>query len=163
MTRRPLAVGLLAAASTVAVLAVAAPADAAQRPPRPKVELSTSTGTFSELAGGALVSAQMDGRPFGGEATAVLLADDGSPPAPGVCEPATVSFGLDGRARRFVSAVATGEVCGQFVQPPFIATQVFTGRYEVGDSSRRAIVGTDGFLEVRLGDDGSASLFLIDT
>jgi len=164
MTRRPLAFGLLAAASTIAVLAVAAPADAAQRPPRPKVELSTtSTGTFTELAGGALVSAQMDGRPFGGDATAVLLADDGSLPLPGACEPATVSFGLDGRARRFISAVATGEVCGEFVQLPFITIQSFTGRYEVTDSSRRAIDGTDGFFEVRLGNDGSASLFLIDT
>jgi hypothetical protein len=163
MTRRPLAVGLLAAASTIGVLAVAAPADAAQRPPRPKVDITSSTGTFTGLGGGALVSAQMDGKPFGGEATAVLLADDGSLPVPGACEPATVSFGLDGRARRFVSAAATGEVCGQFVQPPFIATQVFTGCYDVGDSSRRAIVGTDGFLEIRLGDDGSASLFLIDT
>jgi hypothetical protein len=160
MTRRPLAVGLLAAASAVAVLAVAAPVDAARRP---KVELSTETGSFFALGGGALVEADMDGRPFDGAATAVLLADDGSLPAPGACEAATVSFGLDGRARRFISAVATGEVCGQFVQPPFIATQVFTGRYEVTDSSRRPLVGADGFLEVRLGEDGSASLFLIDT
>ena len=161
MTRRPVAAGLLAAASTVAVLAVAAPVDAA-RAARPKVELSTTSGSFFPLAGGALVSAQVEGRPFGGEATATLLADDGSPPEPGVCEPATVSFGLDG-ARRFISAVAVGELCGEDVQPPYIVTHVFTGRYEVTDSSRRAIVGTDGFLEVRLGEDGSASLFLIDT
>ena len=59
--------------------------------------------------------------------------------------------------------MATGEVCGEFVQPPYITTQSFTGRYEVSDTSRRAIDGTDGFLEVRLGEDGSASLFLIDT
>ena len=162
MTRRPLAVGLLAAASTVVVLTVAAPADAG-RAPHPKVELSTTSGTFVALAGGALVSAQVDGRPFGGEATATLLADDGSPPAPGACEPATVSFGLDGPARRFISAVATGQVCGEYMQPPYIASHVFTGRYEATDSSRRAIVGTDGFLEVRLGNDGSASMFLIDT
>jgi hypothetical protein len=162
MTRRPFAAGLLAAASTVAVLAVAAPADAA-RAARPKVELSTTTGSFFALAGGALLSAQVEGRPFAGEATATLLADDGSPPEPGRCEPATVSFGLDGPARRFISAVATGELCGEDVQPPYIVTHVFTGRYEVTDSSRRVIVGSDGFLEVRLGEDGSASLFLIDT
>jgi hypothetical protein len=163
VTRRPLAIGLLAAASTIAVLAVAAPVDAAHRPPRPKVELSSTSGTFADASGGALVTAEMDGTPFAGRATATLTADDGTLPAPGDCEPATVSFHLDGPGRRFVDAEASGEVCGEFVQLPYITIQAFTGRYDVLDSTRRRIEGTDGFLEVRLGDDGSASLFLIDT
>jgi hypothetical protein len=163
MTRRPLAVGLLAAASTIAVLAVAAPVDAANRPPRPNVELSSTSGTFADASGNAVVTAEMDGTPFAGTATATLAALDGTLPAPGECEPATVSFHLDGRGRRSLDAEATGDVCGEFVQLPYITIQAFTGRYGVLDSTRRRIEGTDGFLEVRLGDDGSASLFLIDT
>src|SRR5829696_7061722 len=158
-TRRPLAVGLLAAASTIAVLAVAAPVDAANRPPRPKVELSSTSGTFADAAGGAVVTPEMHGEPFSGTATATLVAIDGTLAAPGDCEPATVSFHLDGPGGRFLDAEATGDVCSEFVLLPFITIQAFTGRYEVLDSARHRIEGTDGFLDVRLGDDDSASLF----
>jgi hypothetical protein len=162
MTRRPLLiVGFLAAATSVS-LAVAAPADAA-RQPKPKVELFSTVATYNDRDGAAVVTGEIEGKPFDGSYVATLAAADGSLPEPGVCEPATVSFHLDGPRRRFVDAEATGDVCGEFVQPPYIVTHSFTGRYDIVDSSRRRIEGTDGFLEVRLGDDGSASTFLIDT
>ena len=52
---------------------------------------------------------------------------------------------------------------GESVPLPFITIRAFTGRDEVLDSARHRIEGTDGFLEVRLGDDDSASLFVTDT
>lgn len=154
---RLLAAGLLAG---VATLAVAAPADAGRRP---TIDISTTTATFEVVGGAAVVTGQMEGRPFGGTSTATLVADDGTLPQPGDCESATVAFQLDGPGRRFIAADAVGQVCGEFVQPPFIATHSFTGRYVVSDSRRGGLTGTDGFLEVRLGEDGSASTFLIDT
>ena len=49
-------------------------------------------------------------------------------------------------------------------QPPTsIVTHVFTGRYEVLDTTRRRLAGTDGFFEIRLAADGTASAFAIDT
>ena len=57
-----------------------------------------------------------------------------------------------------------GDVCGMYPQPPTsIVTHVFTGRYEVLDTTRRRRVGTDGFFEIRLAADGTASAFAIDT
>jgi hypothetical protein len=156
-TRSLLAAGLLAG---VASIAVAAPPAATRRP---TIDISSTTATFDIEGGAAVVTGQVDGRPFGGSFTATLAADDGTLPEPGACEPATVAFGLDGPGRRSIAAEATGQVCGEFVQPPYIATHSFTGRYTVTDARRVGLIGTDGFLEVRLGEDGSASTFLIDT
>ena len=54
-------------------------------------------------------------------------------------------------------------MCGVFVQEPFVVTHVFTGRYDVAATSERKLRGADGFLEVRLANDGRASVFAIDT
>jgi hypothetical protein len=159
-TRSHLAAGLLAGVATVTALSVAAPAQAAGRP---KIDESSTTATFDLVGGAAVVTGEMDGRPFAGSSSSTLTADDGTLPEPGACEPATVSFHLDGPGRRSLTTEAVGETCGEFVQLPFIVVQVFTGRYEVTDGHPQGLTGTDGFLEVRLGDDGSASTFLIDT
>ena len=65
-----------------------------------------------------------------------------------------------------LTLVGRGEVCGTHVQPPTnIVTHVFTGTFEVyGDRTRpRRLEGVDGFYEIRLADDGTASVFAIDT
>lgn len=125
------------------------------------------------MQGQATYTAQTDGsvalrgtmanRPFSGQFTAVLAADDGSLPEPGVCEAATASVRVNGPHRQSLKVVGSGTVCGQFVQPPYIVTEVFTGTYSVKDASNCRLKRTDGFIEIRLADDGTASATLYDS
>ena len=96
--------------------------------------------------------------------TAVLTPDDGSLPEPETCEPAAATITVTGAHRVGMTLVGTGTVCGFYPQEPTsIVTQVFTGRYDVVRAQRAKPLGTDGFFEIRLGNDGSASTFAIDT
>jgi hypothetical protein len=156
---RILALGALAA--SLALSAVAANAGAA---PKPRLEVDGS-GTYAlDQPGVAQIEGTATGRPISGPFTATLAADDGSLPAAGECEPGTATISIDSPRRDpSLELEAGGEVCGQFVEPPFVVTQVFTGTYLVTESPRRPLLGTDGFLEVRLTNDGGASIFAIDT
>jgi len=159
---RSLARTLLAGSTGVALVVVplASPAGAATRY---KVDVH-GLGTYTSTATGVTPTGTATGEPFDGAFTATLGANDGSLPEPGVCEPATATLRLEGSRDRFLELAATGNVCGTWVQPPTsVVTQVFTGRYAVTASSQRRLVGTDGFYEVRLADDGRASVFAIDT
>jgi hypothetical protein len=93
---------------------------------------------------------------------ASLAAADGTLPDPGVCEDATATLNVVKAGANNMKLVADGQVCGQFVQAPYVVTQVFTGTYTVVAGSR-CVRGTDGFYEVRLGNDGTAHVFAIDT
>ncbi len=160
-TRTLLATGVLTGVATIASIAAAGPASAARN--RPVIEMGSTTATFTVVDGAAAVSGQMDGRPYSGAYTATLTAADGSLPEPGECEPASATFHLDSRVGRFLDVAATGDVCGEFVQLPYITTHAFVGRYDVTGSTKQNVLGTDGWFEIRLGDDGSASTFLVDT
>jgi hypothetical protein len=97
---------------------------------------------------------------------AVIAPDDGAWPGPGECERAYASMSAYGVRGVDLTLVGFGDVCGHHVQPPTsIVTHTFTGRYGVyGDDTRpRRLEGTDGFYEIRLGADGTASVFAIDT
>jgi hypothetical protein len=158
--RRTSLVALTGVAAAIALL----PATVDAAGPRYKIDF-TGDGTYTLAAdGSAVVTAHVNGRPFAGASTTVLAANDGSLPAPGACEPATVTVSVAGDGRDYMELTATGDVCGQFVQPPYIATHVFTGRYTVVDASKRNLVGTDGFLEVRLAEStAQAAVAGIDT
>ncbi len=96
---------------------------------------------------------------------AVVQTDDRTLPAPGECERAFATMSAYGVPGVDLWLVGYGEVCGQWVQPgTSIVTHVFTGRYEVyGDETApKRLEGTDGWYEVRLAEDGSASAFAID-
>ena len=147
----------------VALVAIAIPATA-HAGERARIDIG-GPGTFVMQAdGSASVSATVTGRPFGGSSATVLAADDGSLPAPGDCEPATATFRVTGAGRDSLAMTATGDVCGEWVQLPYIVTHSFTGRYTVTDASKRNLVGTDGFFEVRLAaSTAQAYVFGIDT
>ena len=98
------------------------------------------------------------------ELAAVIGPDDRTMPSPGECERAVSTLTIYDRGRLEVTLIGDGDVCGHHPQPPTsIVTHVFTGRYEVLDTTRRQLAGTDGFFEVRLATDGTASAFAIDT
>jgi hypothetical protein len=113
--------------------------------------------------GSAALAGSATGEPFDGRYEATLVPADGTLPEPGACEPATAMLRLEGVRDRFLELSSHGTVCGQYLQAPFVVTQVFTGRYAITAASRRPLVGTDGFVELRLTVDGRASAFAIDT
>jgi hypothetical protein len=60
-----------------------------------------------------------------------------------------------------LTLVGGGEICGTSTQAPTsTVTCVFTGRYEVyGDGTMpKRLLGTDGFYELRLADNGTAGV-----
>lgn len=70
-------------------------------------------------------------------------------PAAGTCEAGTATLLLQGDRGRSLELVAAGDICGQPVQPPFIVTQVFTGRYDIVSASQKRFLGDEGFFSVR--------------
>jgi hypothetical protein len=145
--------------TAVGVLAGAGAAAAANH----KVDTNGFGMATTDTDGGVVISGTAAGAPFDGPFTATLAAADGSLPAPGECEPATATLRVNGTRSRFVELSSVDDVCGQYLDPPNVVSQVFTGRYTVTASSQRRLVGTDGFYEVRLTSGNSASVFAIDT
>lgn len=140
----------------------AAPADAA---PRPRIDLrGASVGSFVvDDAGAARLTGQVTGTPFDGTYAAVLTADDGTLPEPGVCEPATATLNVTGSKSRYLYLAATGEVCGTWPDATYVVTQQFVGRYQVTGSSARRLLGTDGWISQILATEGRANVEAIDT
>jgi hypothetical protein len=153
----------------VAALTVASavPANANNRPPRPKPPVLDVSGlgtwTIAE-DGSAVVTGKVDGQTLSGDLAAVLTPIDGTLPDPETCEPAMATFTIANGPRPDLVLAGAGDVCGVFPQPPTSTVlHVFTGRYRVLDAKRAKIRGTDGFFEVRLGQDNVGSSFAIDT
>lgn len=147
-------------------------ADAAPRPKPPAFTVS-GTGTWQirpwvddvVVNGTGLLTSGRE-RSTEVQVAAVVQTDDRTLPGPGECEAAFATMSVYGAARTDFTMVGDGEVCGAWAQPPTsVVTHVLTGRYEVyGDgTSPRRLVGVDGFYEVRLGGDGTASVFATDT
>jgi hypothetical protein len=100
------------------------------------------------------------------QVAAVVGPDDRTLPGPGECEHAMTTVSVYGARGIDLTLIGDGDVCGLDVQPPTsIVTHAFTGTFEVyGDTTRpRRLLGTDGFFEVRLAQDGTAHVFAIDT
>ena len=152
----------LVTAGLTAALALA-PLSAAQAAPKPRIDVD-GLGTYTLGTGGAaIVTTSVTGVPFAGQATAVLRPQDGTLPEPGQCEPGTVTVRIDGSRGRYLELSSSDDVCGEYVQPPSVVTHVFTGVYDVTSASERRLQGGDGFVEIRLTNDGRASVFAIDT
>jgi hypothetical protein len=151
---------VLAPLVLAAVLATMAPASAAGKP---KVDVD-GHGTYTLAGdGSAVLAGAATGEPFDGTYTATLAASDGTLPEPGVCEEGTATVRLDGPRGRFLELVAAGDVCGKHLQPPYVVTHQFTGRYDVASAWQKRFLGTDGFLDISLFTEGRAGVFAIDT
>ncbi|MGZ4727080.1 MAG: hypothetical protein ACXWB2_05125 [Acidimicrobiales bacterium] len=168
----------VASVRTLAVVGVAAlvtlgsvsPASARPRPVQAVyLDAYSTTSTTDEQGSTSFttdgeVSVRLHGALLPATVTAVLTPDDGTLPDSESCEPASASITVTGANRVAMQLVGTGTVCGAYPQEPTsIVTQVFTGRYDVVEARRAKVRGTDGFFEIRLADDGSASAFAIDT
>jgi hypothetical protein len=70
---------------------------------------------------------------------------------------------VDSPRGRYVTLRSADEVCGLHVQLPYVVTHQFAGIYDVTSTSERRLSGTDGFVEIRLANDGRGTLFAIDT
>ena len=154
------AAAAVAGAAIALAIALASPAQAGLQY---KVDID-GQGTFTMAAdGSAVLTGAATGAPFDGRFTATLRADDGTLPDPGQCEPGSATVRIDGSRGRYLEVTSADEVCGQYLQAPYVVTQVFTGRYDVASTSERKLRGGDGFVEIRLAYDGRASVFAIDT
>ena len=150
------------AVATVAVAATASPAVAA---PKPLVDLR-GDGVGSHVlddAGTAHLSGSVIGTPFDGAYVATLAADDGSLPAPGLCEPATGTLEVTGSRGRTLLLDAAGRVCGEFADATYVVTQRFVGRYVVTDATSRRLRGTDGWISLILATEGRANVEAFDS
>lgn len=170
--RHLLALGLTLAATVFAGSSTDASAD--HRRPKPSAFTLDGAGTWqvrNEVAdvavnGNGRLSLRHVRRAAKVKIAAVVQTDDRTLPGPGECEPADATASAYGVRGVDLTLVGRGEVCGTHVQPPIsIVTHVFTGTFEVyGDRTRpRRLDGVDGFYEIRLADDGTASVFAIDT
>ena len=148
--------GAILAAGTAVPAQAAAPA---------RVDLRGATiGSYTlDSAGAAHLTGDATGKPFDGAYTAVLAADDGTLPEPGVCEPATATVDITGDRGRYLELAGTGRVCGEYTGPNWAATHRFVGRYVVTDSSVRNTRGTDGWYSLILATEGRANFEAIDT
>ncbi len=144
------------------VLVTTVPAEAG---PRPRIDLrGTDGGTFVvDDAGAARLDGRVTGRPFGGAYSAVLAADDGTLPEPGVCEPAHATLDVTGAKRRYLDLTATGEVCGTWPDATYVVTHRFVGGYEVTASSACRLRGTDGWISLILATEGRANVEVFDS
>jgi hypothetical protein len=152
----------LVTAGVTAALALA-PMTSAQAAPKPQINAS-GLGTYTIVGSDvAVASGPATGTPFAGTFYAALRPVDGTMPDPGVCEPGQAAIRIDGSRGRSVTLAGSGDICGQYLQPPYVTTQVFTGRYDVVSSSVRKLRGGDGWFEVRLTDDGRAAVTAYDS
>lgn len=160
----------VAAAGLTALVTTLGPAEVASAKPRaPKPAFTVSgVGTWylrTELgdavanAPGTISPRNERDRPV--DIAAVVGPDDRTLPGPGECEHAVTTV-VAYRNSDVVDAIGDGEVCGFEPDGTSVITHVFTGTFEV-IGGRREFRRVDGFFEVRLGADGTASVFAIDT
>lgn len=176
--KNPTVRGALRVAAAVAlaggILAGPVGATGAGADPKPKAPALTVSGTgtwqirewINDVVVNGTGSLTTSGKTTEVLVAAVVQTDDRTLPAPGECERAFATMSAYGVRGVDLTLVGYGDVCGTWVQPgTSIVTHLFTGRYEVyGDETApRRLEGTDGWYEVRLGEDGSASAFAVDT
>lgn len=151
--RRLTLLTLAAALAVAALTAATGPASAAGRAPI----ATAGTGTHLPPEWGLTrVLADVDGKVVDGTFTAGLRIP--VMPAPGECATAWMNFAVrDGS--HWYDFVSDGEVCAHSPQPPTSTVfAVYTGDFDLYESSRPGFTDTQGWVSVRLATDGSASV-----
>jgi len=142
-------VGTVATASTVAAK------------PSPKVELFGQGDYETDEWGRTAVHATVTGRPFDGSFSAGLQLAHDQFPDPGTCRDADPLF-VVWEGHRSLDFISWGEICA--VEPGGVVEFVYTGAFDLYETSgHRGLVGTDGWLEMRLMTDGSAAVTIVDS
>jgi hypothetical protein len=164
--RRRALVALALGLTVTLWLGSATPASAG-RPKPPRLVLTGGdhwfthdVGWFPVVQGPAQVQLG-GGRTLGGTLSATVQPDDHTMPPPGECEGGMVFVHVKGERRAAdVMLVSVGDLCGHHVQAPTsIVTHSFTGTTTVEESRQRCLVGREGFLDIRMAEDGSAFVF----
>jgi hypothetical protein len=115
-------------------------------------------GWFPVVQGPAEV--QLGRRTITGDLSAVIQPDDHTMPAPGECEGAITFVFVEGAPGADLFLSSAGQVCGHWVQEPTsVVTHSFTGTMTVEESDRRGLEGDEGFLDIRMAQDGRAFVF----
>lgn len=115
-------------------------------------------GWFPVVQGPAEIQLH-NGRTLIGTLTATIQPDDHSMPAPGECETAIAFVYVDGDRRADTVISGAGDVCGLYLQPPNVVTHAFTAWSTIEESGMKPLEGSEGFLEIRLANDGRAHVF----
>ena len=154
---------LVLTAALAAAVALSAGASSANAGPKPRVDVR-GMGTYATTdAGAAVITGTATGFPVEGPYGATLTADDGSLPPPGECEAATGTVRIEDAKGAVLAFNGAGNVCGKWTDAVMVVTHVFTGRYTVTEAPKRPVLRSDGFFELRLANNGVASMFAIDT
>ncbi len=158
-TRRRLALGLAVAA--LATLGAIAPAGAA-KPPRAVVTgdgewFTHPVGWYEVVLGTGEV--QIGKRTFTGDLAANVQPDDRSMPAAGSCEPGSGLVVIDGDDVD-VRLVSIGDVCAHHPhEPTSVVVYSFTGNASTEVTGARKMQLRSGFLDIRMAQDGRATVF----
>lgn len=146
----------LALAAVLAVAALTAATGPAAAKGGAPITFS-GTGTHQPPEWGLTrVQADIDGKVLDGAFFAGLRIP--AMPAPGECGQAWMNFAVhDGG--HWYDFVSLGELCAESPQPPTsVVFAVYTGDFDLYDSSRPGFADTQGWVSVRLATDGTASV-----
>lgn len=152
----------LVTAGLTAALALA-PFSSASAGQKAKIDFSGS-GAYGVTSGDVAVArGTVTGAPFDGTFRAALQPLDGTLPEPGVCEPGRAAVRIDGAGGRYAVLVGAADICGQHTDATYVVTQVFSSDYDVAATSVRTLRGGDGWMEIRLTNDGRAIVTAFDS
>lgn len=122
--------------------------------------LAVGVGTSAPSGAGLHYEGNVHGQPFDGAFSGHVLADDGSLPAVGSCEPAVGTLRVEGPGGGFYSLESHGQVCGVYL--PLGVMQRFQGRWVVTETSRKKLARVDGHMDIRL-MNGKSDVYAIDS
>ncbi len=147
--------------AALALVGTVTTADMVSAKPGPRVELFGQGAYETDGWGRTAVHATVTGRPFDGSFSAGMQLAHDQFPGPGTCRDADPLF-VVWNGHRNLDFISWGEICA--VEPGGPVEFVYTGAFDLYDASgHRGLVGTHGWLELRLLTDGGAAVTIVDS